>query len=586
MFSTIGDSVTENDESLLEQTPLVETPSPEQNPADPPMPKQRKPVMIAVIAVLVLLVGTFAVGKLFFNRDFTQLLMGKTKYAQNIELATAKSSADQIVAGMDKSVKLLQTYTKPKTLDSTVQLNVKMEDQFLKGMGLPEEQTSAVQQTIKYLNTLKMSAKTLINEKGTQSTVTITDPSALKLTVSSLSYVDGKTYVHIPELLEQYLLPGEDSLSQLNPSSLANMKYDSAKMKTSLDKLAEVYANALSTAQVKAENDQSITIDGVTVQGQKLTASLTEAQTAEMFKAIAKAAKEDEYLYSFVADNYSLFSSLSGSDKSAAKEALTKEKYGEMIDEIFPTNNLETDTSAFSAVSYVEQSGALLAHSYEYKDGSDALQLIYLITEQKYAVELLSNQESGFLFSNTKTGEETGKIQLNIKSESEPKNIGVNVDYSGAKLVPFLDSETLVGKYVLSLNDPDHEIQKQMKNENLPQEFDQIDQSSITIESAVDGSQVNSTILYSIPKLLSASITEKISGTVGDTTLPAQPQANQVIDLSQDVSGEATNELGIQTIQFLSETMKKDSELTAVLAGFGITKEQVEMMAAYYAQAN
>ena len=45
------------------------------------------------------------------------------------------------------------------------------------------------------------------------------------------------------------------------------------------------------------------------------------------------------------------------------------------------------------------------------------------------------------------------------------------------------------------------------------------------------------------------------------------------------------NELSIGSVKFLAETLKKDPELTAVFATFGITREQIEMIAAYYAQA-
>lgn len=581
MTCTKCGSTTSNGESLCEQCSGEENGSIPVNGAGPGKPRKIRIAIIALISVFVLLAGAVTVGKLFFNRDFMQLIQGKTKYAQNIELATAQESAKQLVSILDKSVGLAQGYDKPKTLNSAVQFNVKLQDQLLKDLNLPAEQSAAVQKTMEYLNSLNMSAKTLINEKGTQTSLTITDPSALKLTVDSRVYKDGKTYIHIPEILNKYLVAESYPASQVTPYSISQIKYDPVKLQASLDNLASIYANSLSAAAMKAENDQSITVDGVTVQGQRLTASLTAPQTAAMVKAIAEAAKNDDYLYTFVSDNYSLFAGLAGTDAQASSEKLTKENYGKLIDELFTSLNLEEDGVTFSAVSYLSQNGDLLAHSYESQDKTSKVQLNYLITEKKYAVELLADEGTGFTFSNTMTGEETGKIQLILRSEEEPKNIGVNVEYSGWKTASFLDSKIGVGTFVISLYDPDHEIGKYVKESGLPAAFNQLDQLSLKIETALNGDSLDSTVQLSIPNLVSALFTQKTSGTLGDTSIPAQPEPGQVVDLSKEESTAAANELGINGIKFLAETMKKDPELTAVLAAFGISSEQLEMMAAY-----
>lgn len=85
----------------------------------------------------------------------------------------------------------------------------------------------------------------------------------------------------------------------------------------------------------------------------------------------------------------------------------------------------------------------------------------------------------------------------------------------------------------------------------------------------MNGDSLDSTVQLSIPNLVSALFTQKTSGTLGDTSIPAQPEPGQVVDLSKEESTAAANELGINGIKFLAETMKKDPELTAVLAAFG-----------------
>ena len=544
-------------------------------------PKKLNKATIALISVFVILLGIVSVGKLFFNRDFMELIQGKTRYAQNIELATAKSSANQMVTFLDESVKMFQSYIKPKTMESDLQFNIKIEDQLLKDMNLPEEQTASIQQTVKYLNTLKLNTKTLVGKEGAQTTLTLTDPSALKLTVDSLTYNDGKTYLHIPQLLEKYLSVEDPVGSQLSPYGLSKIKYDPAKLQASLEKLAAIYSDFLSEAEIKAENDQSITVDGVTVQGQKLTASLTAAQTSAMVKAIADAAKNDNDLYAFVSDNYGLFSAVSGDPAQPSSEKLTKEEYGKLIDELLSKLNLEKDGATFSAISYLSRNGALLAHSYESSDKTGKGQLNYLITDGKYAVEFLANQKNGFTFTNTRTGEGAGKMQLKIKSEEDPKNIGVTVDYSGCKTVSFLGFDTTVGKYVISLYDPNHEMGKYVQQADLPESFSKLDQMSLTIETAPEGDKLNSTVQLSMPGLLSVSATGKTSGASGEVSIQPQPDPSQVLEPSEDESGEAMNELPLNGIRFLSDTLKNDPELAAVLSGFGISEEQLDMLAAF-----
>ena len=569
---------TENDRTLCEKC-SAETENSVQPSGNRKSPNKWRPAVIALASVFVVLIGAAAVGRFFFTRDFMELIQGRTRYAQNIELATAKSSAGQIVSGLDKGVGLFKSYSKPKTMDSTWQFSLKAEDQLFKSMNLPEENIAPVQQAIKYLNTLKMNSRTIVDEKGTQTSFTVTDSSGLKLTAESLTYSDGKMYLHMPELLEKYIQFGSQQGFGISPYSFSAIKYDPAKLRTSLEKLASIYAESLSGAEMKAENNQSITVDGVTVQGQKLTASLTAEQTATMAKAIAEAAKSDGDLYAFVSDNYSLFSAIAGNPSPSEK--LTKEGYGKLVDELLSKLELEKDGSTFSAIAYLSQKGDLLAHSYEFNSKTEKAQLNYLITDKKYAVEFLVNQKKGFVFTNTKTGDGAGKLQLKIKNDQEPKNIGVNVDYSGYKVISFLGSDTAVGKYVVTLYDPDHETRKYIQQAGLPEAFNQVDQSSLTMETVQDGDKLNNTVQFSVPGLLSVSMTGKTSGVSGSASVQPQPKPDQVIDPAKVESEQAMNELPLNGIKFLAQTLKKDPELSVVLSGFGISGEQLDMLTAY-----
>ncbi len=243
--------------------------------------------------------------------------------------------------------------------------------------------------------------------------------------------------------------------------------------------------------------------------------------------------------------------------------------------------DLEKNGSVFSAIAYLSQKGDLLAHSYEFKSKTEKAQLNYLITDKKYAVELFVNQKKGFVFTNTKTGDGAGKLQLKIKNEQEPKDIGVNVDYSGFKEISFLGFNTMIGKYVVTLYDPDHETGKYIQQAGLPEAFNQLDQSSLTVETVQDGDKLNNAVKLSVPGLLSFSMTGKTSGVSGSASVQSQPKSDQVIDLAKDESGEAMNELSVNGIKFLAQALKKDPELSTVLSGFGLSGEQLDMLSTY-----
>ena len=572
---------TKNGESLCEKCSGKDTSSIPPDEINGKRPKKLKRTLIALAATFFVLIGIVSIGKLFFNRDLMELIQGKTRYVQNIELAMAKSSISQMVDCLDTSDNLSKGYSEHKALDSTLQLNVKVEDQLLKDMNLSAEESESIQRTVKYLNSLKINTKTFADDNGARASFILTDPSALNLTVDLLRYNDGKTYLHIPQIHEKYI-PIEDqkTASQFNPYDLSKIKYDPAKLKASLEKLAIIYSNSFSAAEIKAENNQSITIDGVTVQGQKLTASLTPAKISAMLKAIAKAAKNDNYLYTFVSDNYDLFSLIAGSPAQSSSKKLTKEDYGKLIDEFLSNTDLEKDGVNFSAISYLSQNGTLLAHSYESNDKTDKRQLNYLIADKKYAVEFLMDQKNGFTFTNTKTGEGAGKLQLKIQSEEYPKNTGITVDYSGCRTVSFLGSDVMVGKYVISLYDPDHELNRYVQQAGLPESFNKLDQLSIRIETATDSDKLDSTVQLSMPGILSISMIGKTGAASKSASIQPRIEPSQVLDFSTGESKEAMNELSMGEIKFLSKTLGKDPELKAVLSGLGVSKEQLDMIIA------
>lgn len=95
MTCTKCGNTTSNGESLCEQCSGEENGSIPVNGAGPGKPRKIRIAIIALISVFVLLAGAVTVGKLFFNRDFMQLIQGKTiKYHKLRKFKTPKKQKD------------------------------------------------------------------------------------------------------------------------------------------------------------------------------------------------------------------------------------------------------------------------------------------------------------------------------------------------------------------------------------------------------------------------------------------------------------------------------------------------------------
>ncbi len=539
-------------------------------------------VLAGILVVLMLLVSAVSVGKIFYNRDFMQLVLGKNQYARNLEQAAANASAEQLVTVLDETLGAAKNTAANYTENSTYKLNLKVEDEFLQGLNMQKEDTAAIQQAANYVNSLYVSSNTRRDDKGIETTYTISDPSYSKINLQTFLYNDGKIYLHIPEVYDKYLAVGNMTESRFNLNDIANLKYDSAKLKASLVKLAAIYTNSLAGAEMKAENDQSITVDETKVQGQKLTASLNAEQTAAMAKALLQTVENDDYLYSFVSDNYHVLSALIGEPAKADSGKLSREDYKKSIEDLFSKLNLEQDGTAFSAVSYLAQDGTLLAHCYESKGKERDVQINTLAAENKLAVDLIYNHEQGFTFTDLKTNANSGKIQLKVKSLEEPQNIGLNIDYSGLKKAKFLGSDTVTGKYVISLYDPDHEIGKYVSQYGLPQSLSQLDKSSVTIETTLyNEKEMSSTVKLDVTGMFSLSVSEKLRGSPSSSPIMLPPLGSQIIDLSSEDSAAEMNEFTYRGLGYLYDTLDYDPGLSNVLAGFGLTQEQLGFLLGY-----
>ena len=141
--------------------------------------------IIAIVAsALVVLTGAFFVGKAFFGRDIMQLVIGKSRYAQNLENASAQMITKQLVASIDKSVSLTKAANQDKAMEMELSNKISIEDAYYTQMNLGSEGTAAVKQAVSYLNSLSFKDIAHTKAGNMQSLIALSDKAGTVLNMN------------------------------------------------------------------------------------------------------------------------------------------------------------------------------------------------------------------------------------------------------------------------------------------------------------------------------------------------------------------------------------------------------------------
>jgi len=554
------------------------------SPAEKPNNKKTIKIVAIVACALVVLTGLFFIGKTFFGRDITQLVMGKSRYAQNIEQATTQSFSKQVAKSIDQSIALAKTTKQNKAIEMDITNKLAIDEASYTEMNLGSEGTAAVKQAVQYFNTLSFKTNVNSNAGNVQSILSLSDKAGAVLTASTLMSKDGKAYIQLPEISKKYLLASSEASYQALLDAIGNAKYDSNKMNASLNKIMAPYSAAVGKAAVTTQADQTLTVDGVVVQGQKLTSTLTAAQTVAMEKAVIEAAKSDEYLYTVISENYTtIVAELNKTYSSGIEqEKITKESYAQYFDDQLADLAADKDPDTFSVSSFISRDGTLLAHCYAITDSDGTNNINILFPKNSIAVSMTGAEKDSFTFSNITTGQGAGKMQIKIKSIDEPANVGATIDYSGSKTVKFMGADQLVGKYKISLYDPDNSLVKSFDSEAAI--FQKLGSSTLTIQSTLDGTdKLTTTMDLSLPGLATYGMIAKSTGKTSQAiTIPTD--AGQIIDLNSSNAAVDEKKYIVDSLTYASSLLDSHSELAAALKNFGVTKEVISMYLEYVSQ--
>ena len=581
-----------------EQTVPVQQETPAQEVASPqwmldqqaaPIKKHssaKKVIIIAACAVLVLGIGGF-IGKTYFSRDLMKLFMGQNKYAQSVEETATYALTDKTVHAFDTVVQSLPTQGNNQAADFESSLHIDLDSNFssqlTQQMGGND---TVVKNVLAYVNALSIKGSSNVNGQAMQSTIEIAHNSNKLLSCNMFMDKSGKQYYQLPDLSKTYLTTG----STANPLTFA-VKYDSVKLNASLRAIAKVYIDAIPDAKTTIQENQSLTIEGITVNAEKISLTFTSEQCKQIVKKMLETIKKDDYLYTVVSDNYNTLS------KDSTK--MDKAQYAKALDSAI--SSLDSDSSSSSAgtlvvSAYVTPDGTQVARSYEVagmKGDVSKASLNLIFTKKngldEMAANVLSNGKEYATATILYNTANSGTMQFSVKDSDQNMNIGAKVEFSGLSKAKFANRDVELGTYKMSISDPDNFLSKALTQSSEAQSslLKDVLKSSITCTNSLVNNKLNSKVALDITGIAKISVnnttTSKASSAI---TIPTVSESNAIVFDSTATASESQEKLQAayesDAMKYFSNLLGKDADLAALLKSMGIDKDSLDA----YANAN
>lgn len=543
------------------------------------LPKNAKKAGIIAAAVVAFLLICGFTAKTYFVRDLKILFMGQNKYMQTVESGTANLITDQTVQALDSAMQ--QTSLKGNNTASDLQMTVHtdLDNSFSSQFNKQNGGEEALKKFIDYYNTITIKGSGNVNNQQMQANLSFADKTNTLFTLNMFMDKDGKYIYQLPELSKIYFIM-DSTAGKANPVIAAEkFKYDSVKLKASLRALAQVYVDAVPSGKMSVEKNQSITVDGVAVSNaQKISVTFNEKQVTDILTKMAETAKKDDYLYTLVSEN--------------STEKMDKAEYEKEVDSFIAQLSGASLPKELTVSAYVMADDTQVARSYEITQagaaGKSALNLVFTKKENQnqIAADIMKDgKEYGtakILFSSSTSG----TMQFSVKDPEQKSDVGLKIDFSDLKKVKVMNRDTMLGKFTVSISDPNGTINN-MITANLGAESTwakDLSKSTMTIVNTMENDKLNSNIAMDLKGLAKIQVncvsTAKTSGAI---TMPSIKEGD-AIELSPTKDEEAQAKLQKQytkdTLTYLSALLDKDKNLADLMQTVGVSKEMIS----YYQQ--
>lgn len=529
-----------------------------------PKKPNKKKLLIGIIAgIAALLVLLVVLGKTVFARDFAMLFMGREKYAQTMSEQVADALADGVVDALERYTAALPT-GEEEAADMELSTKITLEDSFFEAAGVGAAEQKLIEQMLGYINTLQITMGTDYDGGNSAIDLTISDADGALLGMELITGADGEQYIKLPGVDERYLK------SQIKTAEAAQaalrLTFDSDKLRASLKSVFGAFVGEMKDRGTLTTLDgQELTANGETVSGKRISIELDNEELAACFKAALQAANEDGYLKEFFLTN-------------GKAQGLSEGDYTAMLEELEGKLGAEALPKYCIISSLVSGSGKQVGHSYIFNAGSGEAELA-LVNAAKGVTQVALSQDGNELMGLhlEVANSEKGEIAFTLRDQGG-EAVTLRLAYEGCQKVTVAGKERQVGTYAFSISDPEGMLAKSAYGSQAAI-LEALGDMTLTTETKQNGDSLDTRFQLSLPGLMemefSGAVTPKDKGTV---TLPG---AEDCLDMA-DMNGSAGQEYSLALIQYLSGTMGSHEDLSALLGQFGLSKEMLDSMLAYY----
>lgn len=566
-----------------------------------PGKKHKKPIIIASCIAVFLILCVFT-AKTYFARDLTQFFMGENKYMQSAEGKITSSLIDRNITVLDSATHTISSKVSDHSLSSkstfSVALSDKINNQIKQESG--DSGLNSLNKVLDFINTLSITSDSNYNGGKSQSNISILHNTNKLFSVNYFSGEDENQIFQIPEISKTYLV--YDASAVTNPF---NVKYDSNKLKASLSALTQVYIDKISEGKTSVQKDQSLTVDGISVNAEKLSVTLNEKQITEILKKTIQTAKSDEYLYTFISENYAEFSKnlskYKDSSDSSIPEKLEKSDYQKSCDELI--SDLGSDGAPFSLTisAYIMPNNTQVARTYEITrtgtsgdsankfnlkntTGQSPKKIVFNVAFPKkdgleqFGANMKMDGYEFFSASLLHSSSSNGTVKILFKAPDTGTGGGLKLDFSNLNKVKFAGNDAYTGTFKMSFLDSDGKFGDTTASDSNTTStvISNLLKSKFTVTSSVTGEKlsinvaadVNDTVSVKFNSVLTSS---KSSGTI---TVPSIDDSKSIFLSNKGTDSNYLNQSALKQ-QYQSDIMaylftlpSKDSDIADLISSF------------------
>jgi hypothetical protein len=395
-------------------------------------------------------------------------------------------------------------------------------------------------------------------------------------------------------------------------STLRNFSFDQKQMSQSIANLTQIWDSAIDGGQTSIEKNSELTVEGVSVNAEKVTVTLSGDQLADLSKNLIEAIRDDEYLYTFLNENeqsllgsgqttlFSYLSQIYNLPVDSSLSGLDKNAYKDFLNQLEDSaKNITDSVQDVSFSLYVTPQNTSVGQSFEISlknndSGPSKVSLNYATDNSgKVSSKALSLSVDGdeyFYATREADSAQSGNVVLAVQDPSSKQSVGLKIAYSDFKIDQFRGMPVYLGKYTVSLQDPDNMVKDSLLNyiydsdtQNL---LKNLTDSSVTVTNSLAGKKMSTSIDLSLSGLGELKISQDTTETSSEKITMPDVQTNQVISISQDGVGNNDYDLltqyGKSSLTYMSKLMKSHSEFSDILSQFGLTQDSIDQELQYY----